>query len=545
METIEGQIIDIQNRCIFPGRIEFENGKIKHILHQGSAPEQFILPGFIDAHVHIESSLLTPEHFGQLVARCGTVAVVTDPHEIANVLGEEGINFMIHNAVSSPIKTFFSLPSCVPATPFDRAGAVINAADTERLLATDHFVALSEMMNVPGVLFEDPEVMGKINTAHVHHKPIDGHAPLLSGNNLKKYVQAGISTDHEATTLEEAREKAALGMHIIIRNGSAAKNYEALAPLLSEAPEGLMFCTDDAHPDDLQERGHIDAIVRRAVADGYDLFNILSAACIHPVSHYNLPVGLLRIGDPADFIVVDNLKAFHVKNTYVEGICKYRDTNHTSYIKNDAVNVCPNRFSHDPIEKAQLAKPVTTTETVIQLIPNELVTDIYHFTPVKPTHNLQSVPENDILKIVYVNRYENGCPQVAFIRGFGLHHGALASSISHDSHNIIAVGTTDEDLTTAINTLIAHHGGLVAVTSQAEVEVLPLPLAGIMSPLPADELAKKYHHICQTALSMGTTLKAPFMTLAFMSLVVIPNIKIGEKGLFDYNTFNWLSVQNR
>jgi len=541
MENIEGQIIDIQKRCIFPGRIEIECGKIKNILHLTSAPQQFILPGFIDAHVHIESSLLTPEHFGQLVIRYGTVAIVTDPHEIANVLGEDGIDFMMQNAVLSPIKTFFSLPSCVPSTPFDRAGAVISATETDRLMATGKFIALSEMMNVPGVLFEDPEVMHKINAARIHHKPIDGHAPLLSGNNLQKYVQSGISTDHEATTLEEAREKVRLGMHIIIRNGSAAKNYEILAPLLSEAPESLMFCTDDAHPDDLQEHGHIDAIVRRAVADRYDLFNILSAACIHPVFHYNLPVGLLRIGDPADFIIVDNLKDFHVKSTYVEGLCKFCNTDSTSYyIKHDVATSCPNKFSHDPIEKAQLVKPVTDMETVIQLVPNELVTDIYHYTPAKPTNNLQFVPENDILKIVYINRYENGNPQVAFIRGFGLHHGALASSISHDSHNIIAVGTSDEDLTTAINTLIAHHGGLVAVTP--DVEVLSLPIAGIMSPLPAEEVAKKYDHICQTALSLGTTLKAPFMTLAFMSLVVIPNIKIGEKGLFDYKTFNWLPV---
>lgn len=537
MNFIEGQIIDIPHRAIHAGRIEFENGKIIHIQPLNEAPQRYILPGFIDAHVHIESSLLTPLHFGQLVVRHGTVAVVTDPHEIANVLGEDGIDFMLHSALTSPIKTFFSLPSCVPATPFDHAGAVIDAQQTERLMATGRFVALSEMMNIPGVLSADPEVMRKLRAAQRAGKPIDGHAPLLRGDDLRKYVQAGISTDHEASNPEEAREKIHLGMQIIIRNGSAAKNYEALAPLLAESPENLMFCTDDAHPDDLLEQGHIDAIVRRAIADGYDLFNVLAAACVHPVSHYHLPVGLLREGDPADFIVVNNLQDFKVESVYINGSCSFRVGNDVEPISPPS-DFCPNKFVHDPIDAARIARLVKGPIPVIQLVPDELITDIYHYSPRTPTPNLQSDAEDDIQKIVYLNRYENGQPQVAFIRGFGIRHGALASSIGHDSHNIVAVGASDEAIVTAINALIAHRGGLAAVHS--DIEILPLPIAGIMSPLPADDIAARYHHICSTALRLGTTLKAPFMTLAFMSLVVIPNIKIGEHGLFDYRSFNWM-----
>lgn len=538
MKTIEGNIVDITRRRVYPGVVYIAGGIIQKIVHTATAAERYILPGFIDAHIHIESTLLTPENFGHVVAGHGTVAVVTDPHEIANVTGVAGIDFMRENARKSPIYTFFTLPSCVPATPFDHAGATIDAAMTERLLATGHYVALSEMMNVPGVLSGDEEVMRKIRAAQRMGLPIDGHAPMFVGDGMRRYVAAGISTEHESTTLEEAREKLQAGMEIMIREGSAAKNYEALAPLLRDDARHLMFCSDDIHPDDLMEQGHIDRLVRRAIAEGYELFNVLAAACVHPVSHYRLPVGLLREGDSADFIVVDDLKGFHVKETFIRGCCVY-DEDVPEENCHEVIENYPNNFVHEPIDAAQLICPVKSRQTVIQIVPNELVTDTYHYEPAAPTANLESVPENDIQKIVYINRYENGKPQVAFIRGFGLRQGALASSIAHDSHNIIAVGASDEAIVSAVNALIGHRGGISAVSSGTEV--LPLPVAGIMSPLPPRDVAQRYRHICQTALGMGTALAAPFMTLAFMSLLVIPKIKIGERGLFDGEAFRWMS----
>lgn len=323
MQHIEGNIIDIHRREIYPGIISIDSGKIISINRNSQKYAHYISPGFIDAHVHIESSMLIPEEFSKLAIRRGTVAIVNDPHEIANVMGTEGIEYMIENSKQSCIKSFFTIPSCVPATPYDSSGSVLLSSDIEQLALNHKFVGLSEMMNVPGVVQDDTEVLAKIEIARRHHLTIDGHAPGLSGSFLKKYIDAGISTDHECTSLEEAIEKINFRVKILIREGSAAKNYEALKWLIADYPEKVMFCTDDSHPNDLLSYGEIDKLVRKALGDGFDLFDVLKIASFNPISHYKINVGCLREGDPADFIIVRNLNTFDVLSVYIDGIEKY------------------------------------------------------------------------------------------------------------------------------------------------------------------------------------------------------------------------------
>ena len=542
---IKGHIADLHGRTVFPGEVVVEDGRIVRINRTESAPDCYILPGFVDAHVHIESSMLTPFWFSRFAAANGTVAVVTDPHEIANVVGEEGIDFMLENR--GDIKTFYTIPSCVPATSFDSAGAVLDAAAVERLAASGRFVALSEVMNVPGVVNRDPEVMAKIQSALSRGLPVDGHAPMLHGDELRRYAAAGISTDHECSTINEAKEKIALGMKILIREGSAARNYEALSGLIKSNPESVMFCTDDSHPDTLECR-HIDHIVRQAVSEGYDVFDVLRAASLNPVEHYRLPVGLLREGDPADFIVVDNLTDFRIDRTYVGGSKVYdrSEPRPAIEIPANAEEGLPNKFSHDTIAPESLALAVKEGQSVpvIKVYDGELITGREDYTPQADNARFESDTSKDILKIVYLNRYENGTPQVALVHGFGLAEGALASSVGHDSHNIVAVGASDAHLAAAINAVIEAKGGLAVATADG-ADVLPLPIAGIMSPLPGKHVADEYRRICEVAKALGTSLKAPFMTLAFMSLVVIPSLKIGERGLFDYEIFNWINENQR
>ncbi|MEG1729151.1 MAG: adenine deaminase [Bacteroidaceae bacterium] len=534
-KTVAGKIVDVWKKEIFEGSIEIEKGRIVCIHRHATSQPGYIIPGFVDAHVHIESSMLTPEHFGQLTIRCGTVAVVTDPHEIANVMGVQGIDFMIENSKRSPIKTFFSIPSCVPATPFDVSGGSISVADTQRMAASGRFVALSEMMNVPGVLSQDKDVMAKIDAAKKHGLPIDGHAPMLQQEALQTYIDNGIRTDHECVTLEEAQEKIKRGMKILLREGSAARNYEALKSLVQTHPNEVMFCTDDSHPDELLSVGHINKLVIRSVANGLDVFDVLKIASINPIRHYKLDVGQLRVGDKADFVVVENLKHFQVKQVYIEGIDRLQ-WQAPSPLKIRNIN----RFQHDKIEVTALQKAVTEPIKVISVIKGELLTLVGDYSPTQPTENLEGDPSNDLAKIVYLNRYTNGVPQVAFCKGFSIQKGAFASSISHDSHNIIAVGCNDNELAQAINALLEQKGGL-SVCCDNEITVLPLPIGGIMSDAGGAEVARDYRHLCQTAHATGCTLDSPFMTLSFMSLVVIPEIKIGEKGLFCYSLFDWIS----
>lgn len=538
MKKISGQIVDLHAREIYSGSVYVSNGLINKIVREEVEAGSYITVGFVDAHVHIESSALTPEVFGFLAIQQGTVAIVTDPHEIANVMGVKGIEFMIENSELSPIKTFFTIPSCVPATPFDASGASISAQDVETLAASGRFVALSEVMNVPGVLYRDSELMAKLESAKRHGLPIDGHAPLLCGEQLAQYVDSGITTDHECSTLEEALEKISCGMMIQIREGSAACNYNILSPLLKEHSSHLMFCTDDSHPDDVMEDGEINKIVKRAVADGYDIFDVLRVASINAINHYTLDVGQLREGDKADFIVVDNLHDFKVLEVYIEGEERYNHAVKSSEIIR-AKSVKQNNFNHEPISISSLAKKVESSVKCISIIEGELITKLYNYEPLSASENLESDVSDDLLKLVYINRYENGTPQVSYIKGFGLKRGAFASSIAHDSHNIVAVGVTDKELALAINTLITTEGGLVVACGES-VSSLALPVAGIISDKGFREVASSYQALTQQLHTMGCVCKSPFMTLSFMSLPVIPEVKIGEKGLFDYNKFNWM-----
>lgn len=554
MEKIGGNIIDIFNRTIFPGEIHINNGRISDIIPNTNIYSDFICPGFIDSHVHIESSMLIPEQFSKMVVTKGTVAVINDPHEIANISGIEGIQFMIENSYRSSVKTFFGIPSCVPATPFDSAGCIISAQDVYELANSGNFILLSEVMNVPGVLNNDPEVLAKLNIAKQFGLKIDGHAPNLFGEELIRYIESGISTDHECMSLEDAKEKVGHGMRVLIREGSAAKNYEALKSLIKTNPNQVMFCTDDSHPDELISEGHIDKIVKRAVRDGFDLFDVLKIASVNPVFYYDLPVGLLRKGDFADFIRIENLDSFKVLSVYIDGVETYHFpkkeendeqkaifTNHTCNNKDESF-LQINNFNHDIITMNELRKKICHKISGIKVMNGELVTSKFeHFLPF-PVDNFESDIEQDILKIVYINRYTNAAPQISFIQGFHLKQGAFASSISHDSHNILAVGCSDSDILDCVNAIIRKKGGL-AIKNSSRISLLPLPIGGIMTDKDGYEVASLYRQLNFELKRMGCRLDSPFMTLSFMSLIVIPEVKIGEKGLFDFNSFCFLEEE--
>lgn len=536
-----GTIVDIVNRKIFPGTIQINKGKITNItLDPEPKTPNYILPGFIDSHIHIESSMLIPSEFARLASVHGTVATVSDPHEIGNVLGVDGIRYMIHIGNQVPFHFYFGASSCVPATGFETAGAVISAKEIETLFVVDKLKYLSEMMNYPGVLHQDPEVMKKIGIAHALGKPVDGHAPGLRGEDAKKYCAAGITTDHECFALDEALDKIKFGMHILIREGSAAKNYEALHPLLKMFPEKVMFCSDDKHPHELV-KGHINELVRRSIVDhGYDLMDVLRAACLNPVMHYKLDVGLLRQDDSADFIVVDNLKDFNVLETYVRG-AMIAQKGQTLIVPISAST--PNHFATTPKQPKDF-EVVAKTKKIRVIVAEEgqLITK-ETTAPAKIAGNLVVAdPQRDILKLAVVNRYGNAPPAVAFIQNFGLKKGALASCIAHDSHNIIAVGCTDAEICAAVNLLIENKGG-IAVVNGSERHVLPLPVAGIMSHEDGYLVAKKYEDLDNKAKQLGTPLYAPFMTLSFMALLVIPQLKLSDKGLFSGSSFSFVPLQ--
>jgi len=536
--TIGGQIVDLVNSRIFSGVVVVENGKITKIEEQPVGNTQYIMPGFVDAHVHIESSMLVPSEFARLATCHGTVATVSDPHEIANVLGKKGIRYMIENGKKVPFKFFFGAPSCVPSTAFETAGATLNAEDIEELMASPDIYYLSEVMNYPGVIQEDPELMRKIATAISNKKPIDGHAPAVTGNDLQKYVGAGITTDHECFRLAGALEKISLGMKILIREGSAAKNFEALIPLMATYPDKLMFCSDDKHPNELVE-DHIDNLVRRAIALGYNVLDVLKASSLNAVRHYNLNVGMLQTGDDADFIVVDDLHRPVAKQTYIKGVLVAE--NGVSNIDYKEM-VTPNIFKAEFITAEDLFVPNEgKLIKVIDCIDGQLITKSFTTEPKVSDGGIVSDVEHDILKMVVVNRYKPSQPAVAFIKGFGLRRGALASSVAHDSHNIVAVGVTDKDILHAVNLLIEHTGGVTAYCS-TEMVAVPLPVAGLMSNEDGYEVAAAYQNADALAKRLGSTLYAPFMTLAFMALLVIPELKLSDQGLFDVKKFGITSI---
>ena len=546
---VSGNIVDLFSNKINFGQLTIEAGKIAtvEVIEPGEKPGQtYLLPGFIDSHVHIESSMLVPSEFAKLAVVHGTVATVSDPHEIANVCGMAGVEYMIENGKTVPFKFNFGAPSCVPATGFETAGAVLNAADVKALLQKDEIKYLSEMMNFPGVLFGDEEVMQKIVAAQELGKPVDGHAPGLKGEDAKKYIEAGISTDHECFTKEEALDKLKYGMKIIIREGSAAKNFEALAELIDEYPDMIMLCSDDKHPDSLVE-GHINQLCARAVAKGLNVFHVLKAACVTPVLHYKLDVGLLRAGDAADFIVVDDLKNFHVQRTFINGELVAENgkslivSKPSSVINNfqcDEKTITEfefhlNKFGHADAENIEQAYVVEAMDG--QLITNKLIVPITSFEVENDL--IQSNTEKDFLYMVVVNRYNNAPVAKCFVKNFGLKKGAIASSVAHDSHNIIAVGVDAESVCKAVNLIIRAKGG-VSVVSEANEQLLPLPVAGLMSADDGYKVADAYSNIDQAAKELGSTLAAPFMTLSFMGLLVIPHLKLSDMGLFDGDRFS-------
>jgi len=537
--NVKGNIVDILNKRIFKGEVIIENGNISAIREVNHAVENYILPGFVDAHIHIESSMLVPSEFAKIAIVHGTVATVSDPHEIANVLGVKGVDFMIENGKKVPLKFNFGAPSCVPATSFESAGAVIIADDIKLMMENPNIKYLAEMMNYPGVLFDDTEVLKKIQHAKNNNKPIDGHAPGLRGDDVSKYIAAGISTDHECFTYEEALEKLQKGMKVLIREGSAAKNFEALIDLLPVHFENMMFCSDDKHPDDLL-LGHINQLCERAVAKGIDVFKVLQAACVNPVKHYNLEVGLLQKGDAADFILVDNLKEFNVLETYINGELVAK--NGESFVQSVPFDVL-NNFDTDT-KKVEDFRFASSSEKirVIEALDGELVTNEIAADSLIIDGNLVSNAATDILKMTVVNRYKNDVPAIAFIKNFGIKEGAIASSVGHDSHNIIAIGVSDEAICKAVNLIIENRGGVCAVNASEE-KIVSLPVAGIMSDKSAEEIGKAYAALDAMAKQMGSTLRAPYMSLSFMALLVIPSLKLSDKGLFDGTKFKFTSLE--
>ncbi len=537
--SLSGNIVDLRAETIFKGRVHVEDGIIVKVEEDNTVTEDhYILPGLVDAHIHIESSMLIPSEFARLASVHGTVATVSDPHEIANVLGIEGINYMIANGEKVPFKFYFGASSCVPATPFETAGFELGVEQLDELLSKDEIKYMSEMMNFPGVINRDEFVMRKLEVAKKYGKPIDGHAPGVKGEDARKYIEAGISTDHECFTMEEALEKINYGMKIQIREGSAAKNFEALIELMQDYPDKVLFCSDDKHPDDLAE-GHINQLVIRAIKKGYNPMSVLKSAILNPIDHYDLEVGALQTGDPADMIVVDNLNDFRVLATYVNGTLIAR--NGKTLIRSVTETV-PNNFHAEPVSTVDISvSPHGNKLKVMEALDGQLITNIVHADPKIKDGNVVSDPENDILKIVVLNRYNKAKPAVAFIRNFGLKRGAIASSVAHDSHNIVAVGADDEQVVRAINLIIKEKGGVSLVDGREEI-ILPLPVAGLMSVEDGYKIAEEYHKIDKKAHELGSTLRAPFMTLSFMALLVIPDLKLSDKGLFDGRKFSFTNL---
>ncbi|MBR4433602.1 MAG: adenine deaminase [Bacteroidaceae bacterium] len=538
---VSGHIVDPLNRKIYDGTLIVSDGRITSILPAERIGDDapYILPGFIDSHVHIESSMLLPENFAHIAVRHGTIAAIADPHEIANVLGIEGINFMIDNGRRVPFHFFFGAPSCVPCTNMESSGAVIGADDIATLMQRDDIYFLGEMMNVPGVLLGDKEVLGKLDAARKARKPIDGHAPGLMDEGLLQYAAEGISTDHECSTLADEQARLDVGMKVLIREGSAAQNFDSLSPLLAYYSDELMFCTDDMHPDDLM-KGHINQMVRRAIAKGYPLWNVLRAACVTPVLHYHIPCGLLQLGDPADFILVDNLSDFNILSTCISGNVFNRYTE-LPVSRSWTQDNWPNNFHAEPITAEDL-RVILETNIIhtIMAFNGSLFTGQKDVEAKVVDGHVVSDIESDILKIVVLSRYAPAKPAIGFIKGFGLKRGALASTIAHDSHNIVAIGTSDEDIAAAINRVIQLKGGIV-VEDNGEFDALPLPIAGLLSPLSHEETAAAYARLTARARALGCAFDAPFMTLSFMALPVIPKLKMTDKGLFDTALFRHVS----
>ena len=536
--NLSGNIVDLKANSIFKGTVVVVNGVITNIIKEAVKEDHYILPGLIDSHIHIESSMLIPSEFAKLAVVHGTVATVSDPHEIANVLGIDGVKYMIANGKKVPFKFFFGASACVPATPFETSGFQFHEKEMEELLGMKEIKYLSEMMNFPGVINRDAWEMRKIEIAKNHGKPVDGHAPGVSGDDAKKYAEAGVATDHECFTMHEALDKISYGMKIQIREGSAAKNFDALIDLMKDHSDKVLFCSDDKHPNDLVE-GHVNQLIIRAIKKGYEPLKVLRSVILNPIEHYGLEVGALQIGDPADMIVVDNLDDFNIDQTYINGVLVAE--NGKSYIDSVPEDQ-PNNFHALPITADKLnVKPQGSKLKVMEAYDGQLITGFLTGDYKLENDNVVSDVENDILKLVVLNRYEKAEPAIAFIKNFNIEDGAIASSVAHDSHNIVAVGTSDEAITKAINLVVAEGGGISLVNS-TDSKALPLPVAGLMSTCDGYRVANSYHILDKEAHDMGSKLRAPYMTLSFMALLVIPELKLSDKGLFDGIKFGFTDL---
>lgn len=533
VKRISGNVVDLIKGRIYPGTLVIEKGTIIDIIREEHEYRNFLIPGLVDAHIHIESSMLVPTEFARMAVVHGTVAVVSDPHEIANVLGIKGVRYMIENSNKVPLKFYFGAPACVPATQYETAGAELDATAVDELFQKDGVHFLSEVMNYPGVLRGEPGIMAKIKLAQKYHKPIDGHAPGLIGSDLKRYLQAGISTDHEAFQLEEGLEKIKAGMKLLIREGTAAKNFQQLQALIPQYPDVCMFCCDDKHPDELLQ-GHINELVKKALKRGYDKLQVLKCATVNPVQHYGLKVGLLQKGDPADLVVIDNFENFTILETYINGVMVAQDGKALlPKVESEVIN----NFNVKPKQPVDFRiKAVRDEIDVIEVVDGELVTGWLKSPPRVEQGYVRSDPERDLLKITVVNRYQEAPPAVALVKNFGLKRGAIASSVAHDSHNIVAVGVSDEAITRAVNLVINHQGGLGVVGDGWE-DFLPLPVAGLMSTADCYQVAADYQRIAAKVRELGSKLKDPFMAMSFMTLLVIPDLKISDQGLFDVRKF--------
>lgn len=543
MKSFKGNIVDIVNERIYKGEIKIENNKITDIIEEDNDSNVYIVPGLIDSHVHIESSMLIPSEFSKLAIKNGTVGIVTDPHEIANVMGIKGIEFMINNAKQTDLKIYFCIPSCVPTTEFETSGAKINSKDVLELINTKNFIALGEMMNYVGVINDDEEVLNKIKYAKNNNLKIDGHIPSISGEKLKKYINSGISTDHECFNIDEAIEKINLGMKILIREGSAAKNFNNLFPLINKYNDKVMFCTDDSHPDDLIKYGHINKIIKLGLAQNINIFNLLRAACLNPIKHYNLDIGLLQKNDNADFIIVDNLSDFNILETIINGKHVFSNSRLLFNTKKEKVI---NNFNAKKITKENIEIDYKEGKNinVIEIIDNELITEKMIIKPKVDNNKIVSDINKDILKVVVYNRYDNNSlPIVGFVNGFGLNKGALASSIAHDSHNIIAIGCDDDSITKAINEIIENKGGLCYVNNK-DFYTIQLEFAGLITQDNYEIVAEKYTKLNTIIKQNGCKLGSAFMTLSFLSLIVIPKIKINDRGIFDVEKFEFINLYN-
>lgn len=562
-------MLDVITDSIYPARISVEGGFFKEIvpivINDDSELDisGIILPGFIDSHIHIESTMLTPAQFAKLAVRFGTTSVVCDPHEIANVAGTDGIDFMIENSKSVPFNFYFSIPSCVPATCFETSGAILDSETIGELLKKDEAVALGEMMNFPGVINGDGEVLAKLEKAKELGKPIDGHAPLLSGKDLDKYIAEHISTDHECSNFAEAIEKKEKGMKIMVREGSSAKNMEALFDFsdrldywknhesFGKMPNEVLekrihlpifdfIVSDDKHTTDLI-KGHLNESIKKAIGLEISPISAIEMVTVNPSTHYNLNTGAIVKGMQADYVVVDNLNDLNILKTYVAGKCVFDGENvlfdvEETEFKN-TFDVSKKGFEDFEISCDEPSADVN----VIRCFNGELITEAESATLETKNGFVQPDLEEDILKIAVVERYGGNSIANGFITGFNLKKGAIASSVAHDSHNIVVVGTNSEDMANAVNCLIDNEGGFAIVDGDFE-DSLALPIAGLMTNEDSHEVAEKLEKLHKTAADFGCKLDSPFMTMSFMALLVIPAIKISDKGLFDCINFEFIDV---